>query len=314
MSSSVWVGMTPSNLTPRPSPSDPEDLIQLDRARDALAKASSLDEVWKLHGLARATHLAARRRGARRAARAANAIRFDAERRMGEITRGLPKKKGGRPRERNRPPAGEGFDGQTKSEALRSLGIRTQRASDFEAMARVPLDVFKAEAAKPDATTRALARLGRQYNAEGERKEETQPRERKPPTFEEQIERIIRTITKLESEYQPGSTAIEMAMLALVEAKNFDLADWRPLIEASRRRRFLASARETLRSAVPLEILLPAAWPGAVEVGAAGYVHQFVEHLSEEQRGGRAERSRQKRERLTLTDAEIEAWQRAQVG
>src|SRR5262245_41243676 len=101
---------------PRPTCSDTaesSDIALLDEATAKLKAAQSLDDVWALHGVARANHLAARRRGARQAMAAANFIRFDAERRLGEMICGLPKQKGGRPSKRNLPARGEGFDRKT---------------------------------------------------------------------------------------------------------------------------------------------------------------------------------------------------------
>src|SRR5262245_45633634 len=69
---------------PVPDSDTPHDLALINEATAKLKTAQSLDEVWAVHGIARAAHLAARRRGSRRAVAAANVIRFDAERRLGE--------------------------------------------------------------------------------------------------------------------------------------------------------------------------------------------------------------------------------------
>jgi hypothetical protein len=54
-------------------------------------------------------------------------------------------------------------DSEPTAEALAAAGIESQDASAFERIAAIPEKRFEAEVAKPEATTRGLARVGAEY-------------------------------------------------------------------------------------------------------------------------------------------------------
>lgn len=262
------------------TPPTPRDIALITEATAKLKAAQSLDEVWALHGLARAAHLAARRRGARKAAAAANVIRFDAERRIGELTRGLAPHPGGRPRKKYLPARGEGFDPKiTKGQALAMLDVgpvTTQRASDYEAMLNIPPDLWKVERAKPDASTRSLAELGRTFKDDGTRKPTRAKLEPKAPTIENLIARLVEYLRREMAQARPTTMEIEIRMRDLNADYYGGFDKWRPLLQESERWNVLESVVRQLEAAQPLPLRLPAGYAEAVHVGARGYVHRAI--------------------------------------
>jgi N6-adenosine-specific RNA methylase IME4 len=123
-------------------------LLSVERARAWLAEAVAIDEVKSLRDKAEAIASYQRKQKAgREAAIDADLVVVFAERRIGELSRELPKEK-----PRPGKPLAKTADGSGKGKALAAQGIKRRSASRYEAAASIPEPEFerlaKAEAAK----------------------------------------------------------------------------------------------------------------------------------------------------------------------
>ena len=110
-------------------------LIALDRARQWLVSAGSIEEVNELRARAEAVRIYTRQAElGKEAENAAAEIRLRAERRVGELLRQTPKNVGGRPRETGR---------GDRPVSLGQLGVSKDESSAFQRMAKIPEDDFE---------------------------------------------------------------------------------------------------------------------------------------------------------------------------
>jgi hypothetical protein len=110
-------------------------LIALDRARQWLVSAGSIEEVNELRARAEAVRIYTRQAElGKEAENAAAEIRLRAERRVGELLQQMPRNVGGRPRETGR---------DDRPVSLRRLGVSKDESSAFQRMAATPADEFE---------------------------------------------------------------------------------------------------------------------------------------------------------------------------
>jgi len=168
----AWAGTDES-----PPGSMGQELVLIDKARMALAEANTLDAVTEIRDQAAAVAQYVKRRdGAEEAAKYAREIRLRAERRIGELTREMPKEKAGRPKnESNRGPISKGPSKSRKADALKDVGLSKQEASRCESIAAIPDEVFEEAVSAPDASTAKLAKLGRGYATKKTTKRKPRP-------------------------------------------------------------------------------------------------------------------------------------------
>lgn len=130
--------------------------LDVERARDFLARCKSSDEAKGLRDKAAAVAIYLRTRGASlEAQNDALEIKLRAERRIGELTREIPK---AAPQEK----AGRGKVGPTpgltsKTSSLRDLNVPKQRAAEFETLASIPEKEFEEHVTKTRAASTRLS-------------------------------------------------------------------------------------------------------------------------------------------------------------
>ena len=110
-------------------------LIALDRARQWLVTAGSIEEVNELRARAEAVRVYTRQAElGKEAENAAAEIRLRAERRVGELLREMPRNVGGRPTETCR---------DDRQVSLGQLGVSRDESSAFQRMAAIPENDFE---------------------------------------------------------------------------------------------------------------------------------------------------------------------------
>ena len=144
----------------------PRDLMLIDRARQALAEAQSLDEVVDLRDKAAALGAYLKRRdGAEEAAGHALEIRVRAERKTGEMLRARKKHPGGRP---------NWLQPATSLPAtLEELGVEKTQALRWQRIASIPEEKFESEIQERtlagDLSTSQMVRFARDVKTEAKR-------------------------------------------------------------------------------------------------------------------------------------------------
>jgi hypothetical protein len=114
-------------------------LIALDRARQWLVSAGSIEEVNELRARAEAVRVYTRQAElGKEAENAAAEIRLQAERRVGELLREMPRNVGGRPRR-----AGRETCRDDRQVSLGQLGVSRDESSTFQRLAAIPEDDFE---------------------------------------------------------------------------------------------------------------------------------------------------------------------------
>jgi hypothetical protein len=118
-------------------------MIALDRARQWLVSAGSIEEVNELRARAEAVRVYTRQAElGREAENAAAEIRLRAERRVGELLKEMPRNVGGRPRE-----AGRKTRRDDRQVSLGELGVSRDESSTFQRLAAIPEDDFESRLA-----------------------------------------------------------------------------------------------------------------------------------------------------------------------
>ncbi len=125
------------------------DLMAVERARELLAGAHSVDAVKEVHDKAVAlTHYLRQRGASVESINYCAEIKIRAERRTGELTARLPKaQRGGRPDRGKSPSTGP----LPKVEVLAQAGLSKQRASAYEKIARIEPRTFESALARAKA-------------------------------------------------------------------------------------------------------------------------------------------------------------------
>lgn len=137
--------------------SEATGLLLLDRARQALAEASSVDEVKAIRNQAEAVRAYLKQQGAALEMQNQCAeIKLRAERRLGELLAALPKLHGARPADA----------GSHDVTPLADLGIGKMQSHRWQAVAAVPDEAFERHVAETrergeELTTASVLRLGR---------------------------------------------------------------------------------------------------------------------------------------------------------
>lgn len=153
-----------------------KELALVDKARKALAEAQSIHEVTEVRDQAKAlADYLKTREGAEEAASRATEIRLRAERRIGEMTKAMPKAEAGGTHD-GKPGGSRCLEGAPrKRDALARAGIDHRTASQYERMAAVDPEVFEAAVKQPKASTAGIVRLARNKKSKPHKR-------RKPPT------------------------------------------------------------------------------------------------------------------------------------
>lgn len=130
-----------------------KELALVDKARKALAEAQSIHEVTEVRDQAKAlADYLKTKEGAEEAASRATEIRLRAERRIGEMTKAMPKAK----------PPGKKISTveiNSKKAQLAKAGISSRDAHHYERMAAVDPEVFDEAVKQPKASTAGIVRL-----------------------------------------------------------------------------------------------------------------------------------------------------------
>lgn len=140
-------------------------LVLLERAKAALAEATSIEEVLEIRDQVSAFKAYAQKKKlGEEHIRLVNEMLFRAQRRLGEFTHAMDKAPSGRAavRARDSSPSG-GLE--TKAAALKAAGVKKQDASRCEAIAAIPEKQFEAEVQVPGATVKRLVGIGRAQRA-----------------------------------------------------------------------------------------------------------------------------------------------------
>ncbi len=121
-------------------------LEAIERARAFIADATDFEDVAEMADIgAAALAYEERKKAGEKTHAAVWALCQEAQRRLGELTRSMPKARAGRkPTVSNLPPGGEILSPPPKIETLASLGIPSQRVSKAERMAAIEPDEFRA--------------------------------------------------------------------------------------------------------------------------------------------------------------------------
>lgn len=136
-----------------------DDLALINRASRELAEAKDIFEVSEVRGKAKAlADYLSRKKGAEAAAAAANEIRLRAERRIGELSREIPKAPAGWAARKS---SHDGVKREGKTEVLADAGLSILDASRYGALADIPANEFEKAVKAPGASTRSLVREGR---------------------------------------------------------------------------------------------------------------------------------------------------------
>jgi hypothetical protein len=131
-----------------------DSLALIDRARAALAQAETLADIGVVREIAeRARRYASAAKLGRAAENHAARLRLEAERKAGELLANMDRQRRGRP-------GNCAHDADLPLPKLPELGVTHRQASDWQVMARMPQEDFKAHVEKAQAADEPLTTAG----------------------------------------------------------------------------------------------------------------------------------------------------------